>query len=110
MILHTSMVKIFEDVSNKAVKSYGIEYIFGDNYTDREVKKLNVVCDTITYREHTKASTGFYPVGMEYVDYGIGGRYHNITFYNIPLQCVKQAADKIARVLNTTCICPYNVA
>ena len=101
------MVRIFEEVSSDGVKSYGIEYIFGHGYSDANIKRLNTLCDTITYREYIKATTGSYPISTGYIDYGIGGRRHNITFYNVPLQYVKQAANKIANILDTICICPY---
>ena len=108
MILRLSKVEIFEDISEKGTVSYGINYTFSDNYTESSVKRLNTICDTITFREHCRFATGVYPMYLESINYGIGGRDHSIIFYDVPLCYVKRAADKIANVLNTTCVCPYN--
>ena len=110
MILRLSKVEIFEDISEKGTVSYGINYTFGDCYNENSVKRLNTICDTITFREHCRFATGAYPMHLESINYGIGGRDHSIVFHNVPLSYVKRAADKIANVLNTTCVCPYTVA
>ena len=96
-----SSVSIYKDTSNHKYNKpqYGLSYTFGSEYTAEDVKKLNILCDTIVYREHYSHMLGMYP------DFKIqftkpNTIEHNILFRDCPISTVRRAANQIAKYLN----------
>ena len=96
-----NIVGIYEDTSNHKYNGhqYGLRYIFGDHYTNDDLKKLNTICDMIVFREHHCQMNGMYPdFGIRFTRSDV--KEHNILFRDCPLSTVKRAANQIAKYLN----------